>query len=123
MNILKRLSEIALMLLSCALSPIALRLRPFIKNKRGMTGMAIMTVVLVIILTAAVPIGVYITYTLQTVITGLGMTVNSAAANASNAVFTTAWSAYNLMSVLTIIAAAAAIIAILVGAFAFKQGR
>lgn len=93
------------------------------KNKRGMTGMAIMTVILVIILTAAVPIGVYITYTLQAVITGLGMTPYSAADNASDAVFATAWSAYNLMSVLTIIAAAAAIISILVGAFAFKQSQ
>lgn len=93
------------------------------KNKRGMTGMALATVILVIILTAAVPIGVYITYTLQSVITGLGMTAYSAADNASDQVFTTAWSAYNLMSVLTIIAAAAAIISILIGAFAIRQGK
>jgi hypothetical protein len=92
-------------------------------DKRGITGLVLATVVALIVITIVVPIGIIITYNLSTVVSGLGLPANSAAANASNQVFTTAWQAYNLAAIMSIVAAAGAIITIIIVAFARFSGR
>ncbi len=93
------------------------------KNKRGITALILGAVIAIIMVTIIVPLGVLITYNLQTVITGLGMTADSAADNATDQVFTTAWSAYNMSAILSIVAAAGAIITIIIGVFVARPSR
>lgn len=99
------------------------KLKEFKSNKRGITALAIGVVITLVVLTFMIPIGIYLTYSMQTVVNGLGMTANSAADNASDQVFTTAWQAYNLASIMLIVAAAGAIITIIISAFAVYQSR
>jgi len=93
------------------------------KDKRGITGLVIATVIALVTISIIIPIGIIITYNIQSTISGMGMTANSAAANASTAVFTNAWQAYNLASILSIVAAAGAIITIIVASFGYMQSR
>jgi len=92
-----------------------------IKNKRANAGVVIGVVSVLLLITVMVPIGVYITYTMQSTVTSLGMTPNSAADNASDAVFDRAWVGYNLVSILSIVIAAVAIITAVIGAFVTRR--
>jgi uncharacterized membrane protein len=49
------------------------------------------------------------------------MALTGVANTTANAVFTNAWQAYNLSSILSIVAAAGAIITIIVAAFSFRK--
>lgn len=95
------------------------------KDKRGISGMIIATVIALIVITIIVPIGIVITYNLSTVATSIlggagGAAGSTAAQNASKAVFDTAWQSYNLAAILSIVAAAGAIITIIVAVFAVR---
>lgn len=117
---MKFLERLKLWLAMLVMAPFPKRL---LTNKRGITGLVIATIIALVTISIIVPIGIIITYNIQTTITGMGMTANSAAANASTAVFNNAWQAYNLASILSIVAAAGAIITIIVASFSFYQGR
>jgi hypothetical protein len=120
---MKLLERLKLFLATLALFPMKLLPKRLLSNKRGITGLVIATIIALVTISIIVPIGIIITYNIQTTITGMGMTANSAAANASTAVFNNAWQAYNLASILSIVAAAGAIITIIVASFSFYQGR
>lgn len=92
-----------------------------LKNKRANAGVVIGVVSVLLLITVMVPIGVYITYTMQDTILDLGMTPYSAADNASDAVFDRAWVGYNLVSILSIVIAAVAIITAVIGAFVTRR--
>ena len=92
-------------------------LQKLLKNKKANTGVVIGVISVLLLITTIVPIGVYITYTMQDTIADLGMTEYSAADNASDAVFDRAWVGYNLVSILSIVIAAVAIITAVIGAF------
>lgn len=98
------------------------------KDKRGITGMIIATVIALVVITIIVPIGIIITSNLYTVASNivgttqvLGGSGNSSAGNATKAVFDTAWQSYNLAAILSIVAAAGAIITIIVAVFAVRS--
>ena len=92
-------------------------MQKLLKNKKANTGVVIGVISVLLLITTIVPIGVYITYTMQDTVADLGMTPDSAADNASDAVFDRAWVGYNLVSILSIVIAAVAIITAVIGAF------
>ena len=92
-----------------------------LKNKKANTGVVIGVISVLLLITTIVPIGVYITYTMQDTVADLGMTAYSAADNASDAVFDRAWVGYNLVSILSIVIAAVAIITAVIGAFVQRR--
>ena len=96
-------------------------LQKLLKNKKANTGVVIGVISVLLLITTIVPIGVYITYTMQDTVADLGMTPDSAADNASDAVFDRAWVGYNLVSILSIVIAAVAIITAVIGAFVQRR--
>ena len=96
-------------------------MQKLLKNKKANTGVVIGVISVLLLITTIVPIGVYITYTMQDTVADLGMTPDSAADNASDAVFDRAWVGYNLVSILSIVIAAVAIITAVIGAFVQRR--
>jgi len=97
-------------------------LRKLLKNRKGVTGMVIALVVSLVAIGIIIPIGLLVTSTLQTSITE-GMNTTSAAYNVTEDVFANIWTAFSLSALVPIIAVAGLLIAIIVGAFAFRASR
>lgn len=89
------------------------------RDKRGITGLVIATIIALIVITFMIPLGIVITASIKTTIDGMSLTC--VANTTANLVFTNAWQAYNLAAILSIVAAAGAIITIIVAAFSFRK--
>lgn len=91
------------------------------KNRRGITMIILSLVVALVALAILIPVGLMIQSSLTTItkITGMSTTANATV----DTVNTNIYSAFNLVAIVPIIAGAAVIISVIMGAFAFKQGR
>jgi len=87
------------------------------ENQKGITGLVIGLVVILIACSVLIPIGVLITSNLQTAMPALTGSANSTA----YAVYNNVYSAFSLSAVVPIIGAAGVIISIIVGVFAYRQ--
>lgn len=89
------------------------------KDKRGITGMVIALIVSLVSLAILLPVGLLLT-------AQISQTVNTYALGTSGnatrlALLNNVWASFNLASIIPIVAAAGIIIAVIIGAFAFKQ--
>jgi len=92
-----------------------------LKNKKAVTGMVIALVVALVTIAVLIPIGLLVTANIETSLPAL--TANSSAANASSAVFTNVYTAFSLSALVPIVAVAGLLIALIIGAFAFRAMR
>ena len=96
-------------------------LRKSRENRRGITGIVIGLVVMLIPVAIIIPIGMLVTANIQTIVNAM---VLGTAGNATRtALFANVWSAFNLSSITPIIAAAALIIGIIMVAFVSRGKR
>lgn len=86
-------------------------------NRKGITGLVIGMVVVLIACAILVPIGLLVTANLQSAMPGLTGSANTTA----YAVYNNVYSAFSLSAVVPIVAAAGVIISIIVGVFAWKR--
>ena len=89
------------------------------ENKKGITGLVIGMVVVLIACAILVPIGLLVTSNLQTAMPALTGSANTTA----YAVYNNVYSAFSLSAVVPIVAAAGVIISIIVGVFAWKKSQ
>jgi hypothetical protein len=95
------------------------KLRKLREDHKGITGLVIGMVVVLIACAVLVPIGVLITANLQTAMPALTGSANTTA----YAVYNNVYSAFSLSAVVPIVAAAGVIISIIVGVFAYKRSQ
>jgi len=96
-------------------------MKPFSKlihNKKGITGMVIGLIVLLIACAVLIPIGIIITASLHAALPSL--TAGSVANKTAEAVFTNVYNAFSIAAIVPFVAAAALIIGIIVTAFAVR---
>jgi hypothetical protein len=86
-------------------------------NRKGITGLVIGMVVVLIACAILVPIGLLVTANLQSAMPALTGSANTTA----YAVYNNVYSAFSLSAVVPIVAAAGVIISIIVGVFAWKK--
>jgi uncharacterized PurR-regulated membrane protein YhhQ (DUF165 family) len=89
------------------------------ENRKGITGLVIGMVTVLIACAILVPIGLLVTANLQTSMPALTGSANTTAYSVYNNVY----SAFSLSAVVPIVAAAGVIISIIVGVFAWKRGQ
>lgn len=89
------------------------------EHRKGITGLVIGMVVVLIACAILVPIGLLVTSNLQTAMPALTGSANTTA----YAVYNNVYSAFSLSAVVPIVAAAGVIISIIVGVFAWKRGQ
>ena len=98
-------------------------MNPFSKflrgHKKGITGLVIGMVTVLIACAILVPIGLLVTSNLQTSMPALTGSANTT----SYAVYNNVYSAFSLSAVVPIVAAAGVIITIIVGVFAFRKSQ
>lgn len=92
----------------------------FIKNKKGVTMLAIALVVGMVALGLVIPIGMWTSSLVFGVIDDLDLGVSGNATRTT--LESNVWSAYNLSTILPIIAVAGVIITAVLGIIAFKKG-
>jgi uncharacterized PurR-regulated membrane protein YhhQ (DUF165 family) len=88
-------------------------------NRKGITGLVIGMVTVLIACAILVPIGLLVASNLQTSMPALTGSANTTA----YAVYNNVYSAFSLSAVVPIVAAAGVIISIIVGVFAWKRGQ
>jgi len=104
------------------LKPIVVkRMKKLLRDKRGVTGMVLALVVALVTIAVLIPIGLLVVTNIESSLPAL--TANSAAANASSDVFSNVYTAFGLSALVPIVAVAGLLIAIIVGAFAFRSMR
>lgn len=94
-------------------------MRKIRENRKGITGLVIGMVVVLIACAILVPIGLLVTANLQSTMPALTGSANTTA----YAVYNNVYSAFSLSAVVPIVAAAGVIISIIVGVFAFKRNQ
>jgi hypothetical protein len=87
-------------------------------NRKGITGLVIGMVVVLVACAVLIPIGLLVTANLQSSMPALTGSANTTAYSVYNNVY----SAFSLSAIVPIVAAAGVIISIIVGVFAFKRG-
>jgi len=85
--------------------------------------MVIALVVSLVAIAIIIPIGLMITVNIQSAVTESIGDNTSAAYNVSADVFSNIWTAFSLSALVPIIAVAGLLIAIIIGAFAFRASR
>jgi len=90
-------------------------------NRRAVSGMVLALVVALVTIAVLIPIGLLVTTNIESSLPAL--TAGSAAANATSDVFTNVYTAFSLSALVPIVAVAGLLIAIIVGAFAFRGMR
>lgn len=88
-------------------------------NRKGITGLVIGMVVVLIACAILIPIGLLVTANLQTSMPALSGSANTTAYQVYNNVY----SAFSISAVVPIVAAAGVIISIIVGVFAWKRSQ
>ena len=96
-------------------------MKKFLKNKKAVTGMVLALVVALVTIAVLIPIGLLVTTSIEDSLPAL--TADSAAANASESVFTNVYTAFSLSALVPIVAVAGLLISIIIGAFAFRSMR
>ena len=96
-------------------------MKKLLKNKRAVSGMVLALVVALVTIAVLIPIGLLVTTNIESSLPAL--TADSAAANASEAVFDNVYTAFSLSALVPIVAVAGLLIAIIIGAFAFRGMR
>lgn len=92
------------------------------RDKRGITGMVIGLIVLLIACAVLIPIGVIITASLHAALPALPHSGATLQANiTAEAVFTNVYNAFSIAAIVPFVAAAALIIGIIVTAFAVRS--
>ena len=92
----------------------------FVSNHKGVTGLVIGMIVVLVACAVLIPIGVLITYDLSAAIPSLpAVQANSTVTSVTGNVY----SAFSLAAVVPIVAAAGVIIAIIIGVFATRGAR
>lgn len=94
-------------------------LKSFLSNKKGITGLVIGMVVVLVACAVLVPIGLLVTSNLQASMPALTGSANTTAYSVYNNVY----SAFSLSAIVPIVAAAGVIISIIVGVFAFRRSQ
>ncbi len=89
------------------------------EHRKGITGLVIGMVVVLIACAVLIPVGVLVTANLQTAMPALTGSANTTA----YAVYNNVYSAFQLSAVVPIVASAGVIISIIVGVFAFRRSQ
>ena len=97
------------------------RLPTVFTDRRGITGMVLALVVALVTIAILIPIGLLVTVNIEGSMPAL--TADSVEANVSEAVFANVYTAFSLSALVPIIAVAGLLIAIIIGAFAFRSAR
>lgn len=93
----------------------------FLKSKKGNIGLAIALIVSLVALGIIIPIGMWTSSLIFTIIDGLNL---GTAGNATRTTLeTNIWNAYNLSTILPIIAVAGVIIAAITGFVVWRRGE
>jgi hypothetical protein len=93
----------------------------FLKSKKGNIGLAIALIVSLVALGIVIPIGMWTSSLIFTVIDGLNLGTSGNATRAT--LETNIWNAYNLSTILPIIAVAGVIIAAITGFVVWRRGE
>ncbi len=116
--VLTKISEVAYAIAwLCALLP---RTR-LARDRRAITGMILALVITLVSLSILLPIGLLLNAQIASTVNtyNLGASGNATRLALQNNI----WAAFNLSAIIPIVAAAGIIIAVIVGAFAIRQGR
>jgi hypothetical protein len=89
------------------------------KNRKGITGLVIGMVVVLIACAVLIPIGLLVSTNLQAAMPAL----TGSASTVALSVYNNIYSAFSLSAIVPIVAAAGVIISIIVGVFAFRKSQ
>jgi hypothetical protein len=92
--------------------------KKFRSNNKGVTGLVIGMVLVLVMCAVLLPIGLLVTSNLQSAMPALTGSANTTA----YAVYNQVYSAFSLSAVVPIVAAAGVIISIIIGVFAWRRG-
>jgi Flp pilus assembly pilin Flp len=120
-NIKRMLEAFLISLLSRLPVLVVTLLWRFHKNRKGITALVIALVVSLVALGILIPVGLLVTSNIKTTVDSMDLGTQGNATRLT--LFTNIFQGYNLAAIIPIIAAAGIIISVIIGAFAFRQGK